>query len=119
MLVLSRTPDERIVIPTSDGLIIIMLVSIYPSGHAARIGIEAPGHVSIHREEVYRAIQEQGIVLTLKEATAELDALTAEYLQHARKLRAQIRVLEDEEGVVKATDGGPGNDFEVAEEPKT
>ncbi|MEZ5942277.1 MAG: carbon storage regulator CsrA [Planctomycetaceae bacterium] len=51
MLVLSRKQDEKIIIGDS---ITLMVVSI--QGDKVRLGIEAPKHVSIHREEVYRAI---------------------------------------------------------------
>lgn len=52
MLVLSRKQDEKIIIGDS---ITLMVVSI--QGDKVRLGIEAPKHVTIHREEVYRAIQ--------------------------------------------------------------
>lgn len=51
MLVLSRKQDEKIMIGDS---IVLMVVSI--QGDKVRLGIEAPKDVSIHREEVYRAI---------------------------------------------------------------
>lgn len=54
MLVLSRKQDEKIIIGDS---ITLMVVSI--QGDKVRLGIEAPKHVSIHREEVYRAIQKE------------------------------------------------------------
>lgn len=51
MLVLSRQCDESIVIA---GDIRITVVDV--RGDKVRIGIEAPGDVPVHREEVYRAI---------------------------------------------------------------
>jgi carbon storage regulator len=54
MLVLSRKQDEKIIIGDS---ITLMVVSI--QGDKVRLGIEAPKHVSIHREEVYQAIQRE------------------------------------------------------------
>ena len=54
MLVLSRKQDEKINIGDS---ITLMVVSI--QGDKVRLGIEAPKEVTIHREEVYRAIQEE------------------------------------------------------------
>ncbi|MBX3443317.1 MAG: carbon storage regulator CsrA [Planctomyces sp.] len=54
MLVLSRKQDEKIIIGDS---ITLMVVSI--QGDKVRLGIEAPKHVSIHREEVYVAIQRE------------------------------------------------------------
>lgn len=54
MLVLSRKQDEKIIIGDS---ITLMVVSI--QGDKVRLGIEAPKHVSIHREEIYNAIQQE------------------------------------------------------------
>lgn len=54
MLVLSRKQDEKIMIGDD---ITLMVISI--QGDKVRLGIEAPKTVSIHREEVYRAIQEE------------------------------------------------------------
>jgi len=54
MLVLSRKQDEKIIIGDS---ITLMVVSI--QGDKVRLGIEAPKDVSIHREEVYQAIQRE------------------------------------------------------------
>lgn len=54
MLVLSRKKDEKIII--SDN-IAIMIVDI--QGDKVRLGIEAPCEVSVHREEVYQAIQKK------------------------------------------------------------
>jgi carbon storage regulator len=54
MLVLSRKQDEKIIIGDS---ITLMVVSI--QGDKVRLGIEAPKSVSIHREEVYQAIQKE------------------------------------------------------------
>ncbi len=54
MLVLSRKQDEKIIIGDS---ITIMVVSI--QGDKVRLGIDAPKEVSIHREEVYKAIQNE------------------------------------------------------------
>ena len=54
MLVLSRKQDEKIIIGDS---ITLMVVAI--QGDKGRLGIEAPKDVSIHREEVYQAIQRE------------------------------------------------------------
>lgn len=54
MLVLSRKKLEQIVI---DDDIVITIVEI--RGDKIRIGIEAPAHVPIHRQEVYHAIQKE------------------------------------------------------------
>lgn len=55
MLVLTRKHGERIVI---DGNITITVVEV--RGDKVRIGIEAPKDVSVHREEVWLAIQRDG-----------------------------------------------------------
>ena len=52
MLVLSRKRDQQIII--GDG-IVITVVEI--RGDKVRLGIEAPNEVSVHRKEVYEAIQ--------------------------------------------------------------
>lgn len=54
MLVLSRKKDEKIIIGDT---ITLMVISI--QGDKVRLGIEAPRDVSIHREEVYRAIMRE------------------------------------------------------------
>ncbi|MEX1111957.1 MAG: carbon storage regulator CsrA [Candidatus Andersenbacteria bacterium] len=52
MLVLSRKKDEKIIIGDSITLMVIEI-----RGDKVRLGIEAPKEVSVHREEVYLAIQ--------------------------------------------------------------
>lgn len=55
MLVLSRKRNEQIMIGDS---IVITVVEV--RGDKVRLGIEAPSHVTVHRQEVYDAIQRQG-----------------------------------------------------------
>ena len=52
MLVLSRKKNESIII---GDLVTICVVEI--RGDKVRLGIEAPREVSVHRNEVYEAIQ--------------------------------------------------------------
>lgn len=54
MLVLSRKKNEKIVIGDN---IVVMVVEV--RGDKVRLGIEAPKEVSVHREEVYDAIQRE------------------------------------------------------------
>ena len=52
MLVLSRRPNESIVI---NDKIVITVIEL--RGDKVRLGIEAPRDVPVHRSEVYTAIQ--------------------------------------------------------------
>lgn len=52
MLVLSRKRDERILIGDN---IVITIVDI--RGDKVRIGVEAPSHVPVHRQEIVEALQ--------------------------------------------------------------
>ena len=54
MLVLSRKRDERIVINDN---IVITIVEI--RGDKVRLGLEAPVEMSVHRQEVYDALQRE------------------------------------------------------------
>jgi carbon storage regulator len=52
MLILSRKPNESIVI---DGRITVKIIRL--EGEAVKIGIQAPADVPVHRQEVYEEIQ--------------------------------------------------------------
>lgn len=52
MLVLSRRPDEALIIGDNIKITVLGI-----SGNQIRIGITAPKEVSVHREEVYNRIQ--------------------------------------------------------------
>ena len=54
MLVLSRQRDESIMIGDN---VVITIVDV--RGDRVRLGIEAPREVSVHRREVYEAIQRE------------------------------------------------------------
>jgi carbon storage regulator len=62
MLVLSRQRDQTIVIGDN-----IRITIVDVRGDKVRIGIDAPRDVSVHREEIYDAIQQE---LTEKKAEA-------------------------------------------------
>lgn len=52
MLVLSRNTDEAIIVGDN-----VRIVVVEVRGDKVRLGIEAPKDVSVHREEIYKAIQ--------------------------------------------------------------
>ena len=52
MLVLARKRDEQIVIGDD---IVVTVVDV--RGDKVRLGIQAPSHVTVHRSEVFAAIQ--------------------------------------------------------------
>ncbi|MBM3673421.1 MAG: carbon storage regulator CsrA [Actinobacteria bacterium] len=55
MLVLTRRTDESIMIGSD---VVVTVVEI--RGDQVRLGITAPRDVTVHREEVFRAIEEGG-----------------------------------------------------------
>jgi carbon storage regulator len=54
MLVLSRQRDESIIIGDN---VVVTIVDV--RGDKVRLGIEAPLEISVHRQEVYDAIQRE------------------------------------------------------------
>jgi carbon storage regulator len=56
MLILTRKLGESIAIGDD-----IKITFLDLKGKQLRIGIEAPRHVSVHRDEIYQAIQEQNL----------------------------------------------------------
>lgn len=61
MLVLTRREREKIIV--GDGLVTITVTRI-ESGRV-HIGIDASDELSIHREEIYKKIKQEGGSLTL------------------------------------------------------
>lgn len=55
MLVLTRTIGQRLII--RNGEIVLTVLEI--RGNQVRLGIEAPKHVPIHREEIFQRIQRE------------------------------------------------------------
>lgn len=54
MLVLTRKRDESIMIGDH-----IRIVVVDVRGDQVKLGIDAPRHIAVHREEIYREIQEE------------------------------------------------------------
>ena len=71
MLVLTRKVDESIIIGDN---IKITVVDI--RGDQAKIGIEAPLEISVHREEVYLEIQEENRRAAMLAQEVDLDKLS-------------------------------------------
>ena len=60
MLVLSRKPNESIVINYD---IVITVLGI--QGDRVRLGIEAPGEIPVHRQEVYEKMQNEAVLMSV------------------------------------------------------
>ncbi len=60
MLVLSRKPNESIVI--NDNVVVKVLGV---RGDTVRLGIEAPGEIPVHRQEVYEKMRNQEVLLSV------------------------------------------------------
>lgn len=72
MLVLSRRKGERIRIGTDIEIVVTDVV-----GDRVRLGIVAPLHVPVHREEVYRRVcQEQQPVLPTESNSLDVQHLS-------------------------------------------
>lgn len=67
MLCLSRKVGQKTILQTSDGPVTITVLAVR-SGSTIQLGIEAPGMVAIHREE---------IIPRLKPASREVAHATA------------------------------------------
>lgn len=57
MLVLTRNINESIIIGSGENKIVITVLNM--RGKQAKIGINAPREVTVHREEVYIRMQEE------------------------------------------------------------
>lgn len=55
MLVLSRKRDESIIINKDVTIVVVEI-----RGDKVRLGVDAPRHVTVHRKEVYDAIEREG-----------------------------------------------------------
>ena len=56
MLILTRKPNESVII---DNKVTLKIIEV--RGNQVRIGIEAPAHISIHREEVQKRITDPSL----------------------------------------------------------
>jgi carbon storage regulator len=60
MLVLSRKLNESIVI--NDNVVVTVLGV---KGNTVRLGIEAPGEIPVHRQELYEKMQNQEVPMSI------------------------------------------------------
>ena len=90
MLVLSRHRDESIIIGDD---IVITVVDI--RGDKVRLGIAAPIEISVHRQEVYEAIQREN------RQASRLDPQDARQLEHLNPLNPLNPPLRRVIGIVK------------------
>lgn len=70
MLVLTRKRDQSIIIGDD-----IKITIVDVRGDQVKVGIEAPRNISVHREEVYREIQEENRRAALGQQAVDLDKL--------------------------------------------
>ena len=65
MLVLSRKKNESIIINNDITIVVVEI-----RGDKARLGVDAPKEIPVHRREVYDAIQRNAAAAKQKEADA-------------------------------------------------
>ena len=70
MLVLTRKRDESIIIGDD-----IKITIVDVRGDQVKIGIEAPRSIPVHREEVYREIQEENRRAAARAKAADLERI--------------------------------------------
>ncbi|HCU00114.1 TPA: carbon storage regulator [Candidatus Dependentiae bacterium] len=68
MLILARRIGESLIVGMNEIIVTILGVK----GNQVRVGIEAPKNVSVHREEIYKLIQE-GIESKSKKCAKDID----------------------------------------------
>lgn len=72
MLVLSRRPQESLRIGHD-----IVITVLEVSGDKVRIGIDAPAHVQVHRQEVYLEVQKANLEAASASPSAAADLAAA------------------------------------------
>lgn len=90
MLVLSRKRDESIIIGDD---VVVTIIDI--KGEQVKLGVSAPKSISIHRKEVYEAIQAENVAASRPEAQnlsvlANVLKKTPSAIANARKPRTTV-----------------------------
>ena len=70
MLVLSRRKDETIMIGDNVEITVVDI-----KGDTVRLGIQAPRSISVHRKEIYEAIQAENIAAAKQQAVPDKTAI--------------------------------------------
>ncbi|HHV94529.1 MAG TPA: carbon storage regulator CsrA [Firmicutes bacterium] len=83
MLVLTRKVDESIIIGDNIKITVVEI-----RGDQAKIGIEAPREISVHREEVYREIQAENRRAAVSAQEVDLSQLS-DLLKQAKKKKEE------------------------------
>lgn len=83
MLILARRPGECVVI---GGEVLVTVMEV--SGSTVRLGIEAPPGISIYREEIWLAIEEENRAA----AAAAADALPSQPVAELRNPEAEAQL---------------------------
>jgi carbon storage regulator len=68
MLVLTRKTGQKIIIAND-----IEVIILETKGDAVKLGIEAPKHISIYREEIYEEIKKANLQATEQAKAATID----------------------------------------------
>ncbi len=80
MLILTRKRGEGIAIGNE---IRISILEIH--GKSIRLGIQAPKHIPVHREEIYIKVQEQNRIAASESMKVDYSSLALSLQQHGKK----------------------------------
>lgn len=104
MLILTRKVDEAIVI---DNDVTVRILEI--KGGQVKLGVEAPSRVTVHREEIYKAILEENIRAGL-EVPDDLSSIPSGLKKEAWQTSSAGKELIGELKSPKEKDGNGGGD---------
>lgn len=57
MLVLTRTANQSIIIGEGQNQVEVIILGV--NGTQVKVGVEAPKHIAVHRDEIHRRIQQE------------------------------------------------------------